>query len=201
MTLRAKRLTKYPSDDLRREQLFELLDANVNPDNETSLVTGEQARHLDHNEMGIYMLNEDDQMIAGLYGTGDYNGAADAAAEVGPDSPVPAALIGNVMVIERIAVLKDHRNQGIGSRLLRRAYGLAVMTPAIGVQTLTFDNTIPGLYDFYVKNGFQVINGKDLIFQFAHLATGFISPQLNPNYRWAFREINPGLVRIVNPIH
>lgn len=201
MTLRAKKLTKYPSDDLRREQLFELLDANVNLNTEVSLVTGEHARHFNINEMGIYMLNKDDQMIAGLYGPGDYLSAADAAVKMGTDSSMPAALISNVMTIEQIAVLKDHRNQGIGSRLLKRAYGLAVMTPAINVQTLTFDNTIPGLYDFYVKNGFQVVNGKDLIFQFAHLAAGFISPQLNPNYRWAFREIRPDLVRIVNPNH
>lgn len=198
-SLRVHILTTHPSDDVLRDQLDQFLRTNIpdaaEDDADRIIVPGPDRRAMPITELGLYVPDESGAIVAALYGGGDYHSAFSFADQFGGPNPVSTALITNVMEIGRLAVDPRHRRKGLATRLLTRSRGLALQEGTVGTQTLNFDDRIAGLRDFYASNGFTVLPEPNLCFDFG-LPLGYVSPQDNPHYRWAFRQIRPGIVTV-----
>lgn len=203
MRFKVKTLTHNPADDDRRRRMHEFLDKNVPKDRGEEPFpgmidlsrSGDFIRKKRINDLNLYITNDDDEIIGALHGCGDYSSASDAIEHLGEDHTLAGELITHVLEIHQIAVHPTFRGQGLGRRLLRRAFGICKADiPVVGAQFLTFDDTEPGVRDFYVKSGFTVLETNTLHFHFVESATIYASPQHNPDYRWAVRNIRPDVV-------
>lgn len=128
------------------------------------------------------------------------NNPADAIAWAGRGMWAEARVIAaEMLMIHKLAVESPKRRRGVGAGLMREAVQAGAAAGA-SVATLTFDDDVPGLSDFYAAAGFTILGGAEtLALRFNAAGAPFGFPQTELNYRWACRILDParaGLARL-----
>ncbi|MDT0182450.1 GNAT family N-acetyltransferase [Microbacterium oleivorans] len=113
---------------------------------------------------------------------------------------VASVIADEMLMIHEVAVAPAHRRRGLGAKLIAAGIDDARGSDA-SVVTVIFDDSQPGLYEFYTRSGFHALDRGELLnMRFAQLegvSIGF--PQDNPTYRWGVLPLNSRRVKILPP--